>query len=267
MASVQWGATNSAFLTFIASASLRNLPAGAGTIAIIWKPVQPTEGCDGVAMTNTAAAASTFYHSISMHVNGTQAWGDDCQAGAWVASTSAYTALTAGHWYVTVVGWAGGAAAKDRWHWFDLSMSAPADTWHHEDSDINNAGALSAPSSAWFRAGWSNDFTIGSGQQIALIAAWVGTNLSDANVAALTTNRQTSDWYNNAGGTPAFLSEITSLTPTDLGSGSSAFSGANSVVTDLTVGGDPAGGWNFDGVGAPTADPATIRTLTSPRLV
>lgn len=242
MPSVQWGATTTAKLVFVASAALKNLPNGAGTIAILWKPLLTASGSDGAGLTDNGAPGA-WYHA---HGITTSKWYDD-DGVATIVNT---TAPTAGNWHVSVVTWPAGAAALERFHWQDITA---AGAWTHENSTGNNSGNRAGPATGWFRVGAYNDANMTSGTQIALVGAWAGTQLSDAQCAALTANKRTSDWYNSAAGPPTLLSEITTLTPTDIGTNPSAFSSANSTTTGLTVGGDPAGGWLFDGIGGAVA--------------
>lgn len=243
MPSVQWGATNTAHFTFTpVSSALANLPNGAGTIAILWKPPTAATAQDGAGLTDSGNPAPTnWYHMIS---NGTGAkWTDDDGTGLVVVTTGAPNGTD---WFITVVDWPAGGAALERFHSVDQTT---AGAWVHSNSTGNNAGNRAGPGTGWFRVGYSGDFTMTSGTQIALVGAWAGVALGDTNAALLNANKKTSDWYSNPAGKPTFLCEVTSLTPSDL-IGGSTFSSGNSTTTNLSVGGDPAGGWTFDGIGA-----------------
>lgn len=76
-----------------------------------------------------------------------------------------------------------------------------------------------------------------------LVGIW-DTAMSDAQVDELWANKRTSDWYNDTAGTPTFLTELTSSTPTDL-TGSASFVSYNGTVDAA----ETFAGWNFNGTG------------------
>lgn len=82
---------------------------------------------------------------------------------------------------------------------------------------------------------------------VALVGWWDGTELSNAQVEALARNGRTSDWWRNAAGPPSSLTELTSLTPTDL---AGVMTWVNTAAT-LTGGDAP---WGFDGTGLATSE-------------
>lgn len=123
MPSVQWGATNTAKLIFTPiSSALANLPNGAGTIAILWKPGD--WNADGAGLTNSAQ--NNWYHAHG--VNGGQ-WYDDDGISATVSVSGRNPT---NKWYATVVDWpSGGSPALERFHSIDLTA---AGSWAHENS-------------------------------------------------------------------------------------------------------------------------------------
>ena len=232
MPSVQWGSTNSAALVFTPiSAALGALSAAGGSLAILWQPTSPS---DGAGLLNTGG--TTWHHALQM---ASHLIDDDG-----VVAVNAPTNVTTAHWFISVVDWPTNASpALERFHWIDLTA---AGAWGHENSAVNNGGNHPGPGTTGkFRIGDLLDQRMTSGTKIALVAAW-NTPLGDTNAALLSTAKRTSDWYNNPAGKPIFLSEVTSLAPVDV-LGASTF-GA-SVTTGLTVGGNPDGGWLFDGPG------------------
>lgn len=240
MPSVQWGATaTSHFVWTPISAALANFPNGAGTTAILWKPTSASS-VDGTALTDSGNPSPTnWYHGANVT---TGLWYDDDGTNIITPSNG----QNATDWFIEVVDHPSGAAALERFHSVDMTTAA---AWVHSNSTGNNSGTRAGPgTSGWLRVGYNGDNGDAIGTQIALVAYWAGITLGDTNAALLNANKKTSDWYNNPAGVPDFLAEITSLTPTDLVSGN-GFSSANSITTNLSVGGDPAGGWNFDGKG------------------
>lgn len=254
MPSIQVGATNAARIAFSPiTAALGDLVSGAGTIAILWKPGTTASG-DGCALTN--AGASVFNHSISIDTN---VWADDDTA-RWIHAPATYGPANTTDWYITVLDWPSGTAQTERFHEVNLTASS---AWRHVDGVIDNATPGAAVGTAGvFRVGYSGDNPLPSGMQIALVAVW-NVRLTDANVAALSANKKTSDWYNNAAGQPIFLwqaasDSISAPANSQLIAGHT-YSSGDSNLTGLTIGGDPAGGWTFDG----TSGGASAVNMTS----
>jgi hypothetical protein len=116
-----------------------------------------------------------------------------------------------------------------------------------------------APGSAFLRVGYFGDNN--GGGDVALIAAWVGTALTDLQIEELAANAKTSDWWNCSGGHPTALVELNTATPSDIGSSPSPF---NDIGT-LTFAGDTPP-WTFDGQGVitPITDEAVYRHNVTP---
>jgi hypothetical protein len=93
---------------------------------------------------------------------------------------------------------------------------------------------------------------------IGLVGLWDGVNMTNVQFEALATNLKTSDWYNHAQGTPNLLTELTSTSPTNIGSSTLTLAVTGAVLT----GTDPTG-WTFDGAGGVAEAPEKIRVVTS----
>jgi len=158
-------------------------------------------------------------------------------------------------WWIVVMTRASGASTP-RYHLKNLTTGA---AWTH----VNAAG----PSSANPRdcTGPNGHIEIGSynnGAQeiflgdIAVVGFWDGINLSDSQCEALSANKRTSDWYNNPGGAPTFLTELTSMFPINYGT--------QQTLPIIVTGATPIGtvidnGWAFD------ANPSTRPSYTGSR--
>ena len=151
--------------------------------------------------------------------------------------------------WIVVMGRAAGAS-NPRFHIKNLTTAA---AWAHSDGDAPTAADPRSASGGYFKVG-AYDVTPGdpgSGNDdytgtIGLVGFWDGVNMSDGQVEELSTNLQTSDWCGHAVGAPTFLSELTSVSPTDIGSVDFTL-----VVTGAVATGTNPAGWTFNGCIAP----------------
>ena len=218
------------------SSALNNLPNGAGTIAALFNRQSSTAAQDVTGLVTTSL--SDWYHTLTFNTD--RLFDDDGLVGLF--ETPTFSSTTG--WYIIVVTWPAGGAALDRFH--HVYQTTPAG-WTHSPSSANNGGNRAGPgtSSGAFRIGYMGDNNHTSSSYIALVAAWAGVALSDAQCAELSVNNKTSDWWNNSGGQPTLLIECTSTTPTDIGANPSTFSSIGSLTL---TGPNPT--WTFDGRGA-----------------
>lgn len=144
-------------------------------------------------------------------------------------------------WYLMVATRPAGTSQTVRFHWKDITT--PGTLTHENASVANSTSNAAGPGTSGIMqiGGVTNGGEWWQGS-VGLVGVWT-VNMSDADVAALLTNLKTSDWYNHSAGTPVFLSETKSATPTDLISSASI-----SVATPSLTGPEPTG-WTFDGVG------------------
>lgn len=150
-------------------------------------------------------------------------------------------------WFLVVYTKSAGTVIP-RFHLYNLSRKGP---WFHENegTSLTNTDFPSL-SGGYLKIG-NYDLTPGVpgsadedlNGEVALVAMWDGIALSDAQVNELSETLETSDWQNNSGGAPTSITQVNSLTPTDL-TGKITWAAANggSIVMDDVA------GWNFDGV-------------------
>jgi len=227
------------------SSALANLPNGAGTIAVLVLNNNATNRDWAGLNNNPPSSVSEWYHGLAQDgtggPNNNKLLDDDGLVGAWNATALA-TPNT--EFWIAVVDWPSGAAAKERFHW--SSVLSAAESWTNEDSGANNGGNRAGPTTS---AGYFNIGTHGTNAfdgSIALVGVWAGTRFTDTDATNLWVNKKTSDWYNHPAGTPTFLVELNTLTPTDIGASPSTYSATGSSVT--LTGPDPSG-WTFDARG------------------
>lgn len=231
------------------AAGLGDLSNAAGTMGVLLKLTAAGAGCDFVGVTN--AAHSAWYHSLAFQDSSNKVADDD---GVWVVGQTAQSDTTGWHWFF--VTWPDATGATERFHY--RNQTTPS-AWTHENSVGTNTGKRAGPgSTGTIHCGYAFDAD-GLGRDIAIVVIWTGVQFADGDFGAWS---KTSDLWNHANGNPAFLTELTAATPTDL-AGNATFSSGQGGFT----GADPDN-WTFDGKGsAPSADPATLRIITSPRLV
>lgn len=226
------------------SSQLATLPNGAGTMAALFQAAGGTPGdiCGLTDGSGTLHGAVNWYHTLAY--NATTAGGvanslfdDDGLVG--ISAPSTITLST--NWWLAVVSWGAGTGVE-RFSWTNIASIA----WTHSNSSGNNGGTRAGPTTTagQFNLAFLGDQT--SNLNLALVAAWAGVQLSDAQVEALASNLKTSDWYNNAAGTPTLLVECTTITPTDIGAHPSTFKTQSGATA---TGGNPTG-WTFDGQGS-----------------
>jgi hypothetical protein len=162
---------------------------------------------------------------------------------------------TSNDWWIAAMTKAAGTTTP-RFHLRNVTTGA---AWIHE----NGGGTQANPSSASGGNILLGNFSGTTGNpgsldddfngDMALAGWWDGTALSDGQINELDVNHRTSDWYNNSAGLPSSLTELNTLTPTDL-RGLMAWTVSVSGLT----GGDPTS-WTFDAQGA--ADNQTIQSV------
>jgi hypothetical protein len=211
-----------------ALSNLRN--ATAGTIIVLVK--QTTTGAqDFVGLTNSGA--TTYYHGLLQGFTASTLGDDD---NTTVSATATWPQNTT-NWYLIAVDWSATMGTADRFHWRDQTA---AGTWTHSAGGTNNATAASATTAGWLRIGYIGDFSTGAKNE-ALVAIWSGTG----SLTRITgPGRRRATCIRTRSGTPTFLSELNTSTPSDL-IGGSTYSSVNSTGTTLT-GADPDN-WTLDG--------------------
>lgn len=226
------------------SALLRDMPqsSGGGTIMGLYKKstLGPFDMC---GLKDSTGSGADWFHGLCQ--NGTDFYfDDDGQVGA--AAAAADTDDTT-NWHFAAVDWPGGSNVIERYHWRNQTTLGG---WTHSNSPANGS-ARAGPSAAAgrFFIGYIGDGSASTKAQ-AIVAVWPNTRFSDADYGTWT---KTSDLYNHPLGPPEFLSELTSLTPTDIGAGGAVYDSANSVGGTLT-GADPDN-WTMDGRGAAVVVP------------
>ena len=221
------------------SSALDGLPNGAGTIAALFNRQSALASQDVTGLVNTGL--TNWYHTLTFLQD--RLFDDDGIVGT--LETPTFSSTTG--WYIIVVTWPSGGAALERFH--HVYQTTPAG-WTHSPSSANNGGNRAGPgtsSGAW-RIGFMGDNNHTSSTYYALVAAWAGVALSDAQCAELSVNNKTSDWWNNSGGNPTLLIECNTSTPVDIGANPSTFSSIGGLTL---TGADPT--WTFDGRGTGAA--------------
>ena len=255
MATLENVSPGTAFATFTPiSSALSGLPNGAGTIAALFNRQAALASQDVTALVNSAL--TNWYHSLTFLSD--HLFDDDGIVG--VNETPTWTTTTG--WYIIVVTWPSGGAALDRFH--HVYQTTPAG-WTHSNSAANNGGNRAGPGTGGhFRIGYAGDNNHSSSTYYALVAAWAGVALSDAQCAELSVNNKTSDWWNNSGGQPTLLIECNTATPTDIGANPSTFSSIGGLTL---TGADPT--WTFDGRGSAEApaEPTFVGSRRGPARV
>jgi hypothetical protein len=215
------------------STALNGLPNGAGTIAALVKKDSAAASLDAGGLLNSAN--SDWYHALSL--TDLRIFDDDGLTGP--LETPTWSPGT--DWYIIAVTWPAGGAALERFH--HISQSSPAG-WTHSNSAANNGGNRAGPgTNGHWLFGYHGDF--GGSGAIALMAAWAGVALSDAQIEELITNNRTSDWWNNSAGQPTLLIEGNTTSPVDIGANPSTFSSIGGLTL---TGATPS--WVFDGQGS-----------------
>lgn len=241
MATLHGDGGGSSYLRFTPISSvLNNLPNGAGTIAALYRRNTFT-GTDICGLMNSTDSA--WYHTLG-HIGGSGGndvvWDDDGLVGINESPTWAGAIDT---WYISAVTWPAGGAQAERFH--HINQQSPAG-WTHSNGNVNNGGNRAGPgTSGRWHIGYFGDGSASASVDIALVAAWVGNQLVDAQIEELSVNNKTSDWWNNSDGHPDLLIECTSLTPTDIGANPSTYDNTPAGIT--LTGPDPT--WIFNGRG------------------
>lgn len=250
MSTVRYNGSSASRLTPI-STTLNNLVANAGTLAAL---VRFDSSTDGGVVGLVDSGYTDDYGSITTEM-GTAAMysayvGDTGTSAGYVEFATAITrGSSADDFVILVLDWPTSGGGVVRGH-----VSGPlgsAESWQHTDAygSLTNSSGPGTSGSLWM--GFSNTGANMTGD-IALIAAWAGTRLSDAQVEELWGSKLTSGWWNNSAGHPTALVELTSLTLNDIGAypstqgsdyGSPALTGLNPT------------GWTFDGRGEQTLTP------------
>jgi hypothetical protein len=213
------------------SSALNNLQAGAGTIAALARKVTTANAAVDI-LGLMDAARGNWYHSLEY---GATALNDDDGIVFNILGGVTFTT----DWYITVVTWASGTVTE-RSHY--INQSSPAGWTHADASSGVNGGNRAGPGTiGHFEIGFTGDFSA-TDTNTALVAAWVGVALSDAQCTELIANNRTSDWWNCSAGQPTLLIECNTLTPTDIGANPSTFSSIGSLTL---AGSNPT--WNFNG--------------------
>lgn len=120
--------------------------------------------------------------------------------------------------------------------------------WAHEAGSLGIANAAASSSleiGVW--QGTSDPF----GGWVGLCGWWEG-DMSDGQKETLSTNKQTSDWWNHSFAVPKFLSQLNVSTPSDLAGNATGLDISNLPTLDA---GETLENWNFDGTG-PVVGPA-----------
>lgn len=160
-------------------------------------------------------------------------------ADGFSASTLAITGTTEN--YFIVASKAAGAGA-----WIYSRYVKSTTTWTHETVGTR----IDQVAATFLDIGcWENTSDLLNGW-VGCVGYWEGA-MTQANKEALVTNWRTSDLWTSAHGQPAFLTQLNTLTPTDLAGNASGINVGASLTLDA---GETLASWNFDGVGgaAPT---------------
>ena len=228
------------------AAALANVSDGAWTMAALVKRSAllpgPAFGAVGYLTTDPNPSRAGF--SFSFAEIGV------VDVGVGSTFTSVLDSLTSP--YLVVVSKAAGAVAP-RLGWKLGSGGA----WTHENGDTALADALAA-----------NSVEIGSWQGQDFLPGWVGVvafwegAMSDANKEALDDNWRTSDWWNSAHGTPAFLAElnVAGSSVVDLAENASSLTATGTTLDS----GETLNDWNFNGKGA-VASGKIFQRIARPR--
>lgn len=146
-----------------------------------------------------------------------------------------------------IAGHTRGSGETPRFHVYDITN----DVFGHDNAEsaqtANPDAGTHVVVGAHYFGGSYYDYFHGD---IGLIAWWDGIEMSDAEWEELAANLQTSDWHNHSVGEPTSLSELTSLTPTDL----EGF--VTWTITGATLTGNAMSAWDFDGTGPTPEAPA-----------
>jgi len=239
------------------SSALSNLPNGAGTIAALARRPNAGRGYLGLLQNSTN---NDWFHGLkapsAADPGDTQMFDDDGLVGS---TSNNFTGgvpggTTADDFYIAAVAWSTGTSTER----FHLSSTiGSAESWQHVDAGGTNGGTRSGPgTSGRFYIGTDSTTEFFTGD-IALVAVWAGTKLTDLQVEDLWISKKTSDWCNHAAGTPTLLIELTSTSPTDIGANPSTFGTTNAGVT--ATGLNPTG-WTFDGCGAVVTPPQSLNS-------
>lgn len=231
-------------------ATLNNLPNGAGTIAALVKSTASSGASTfDIAGLHPASPFTNFYHVLFAKIDDSNPFShllDD--AGLAVSQESPEWTGAHGKWYVMAVTWAAGTVTE-RFHRIDADLGG---SWTHANAGGTNGGNRAGP-------GTTGHWLIGyNGEQsgvcdIALVAAWVGIALTDAQCTELYNQKRTSDWFNNSAGPPNLLVECNTLNPSDIGITPSPMSGNAMALT----GASPT--WEFNGRGQVTYGGSRLR--------
>lgn len=156
------------------------------------------------------------------------------------------TVVGASDWYLLVMTYpapVGGTLWTPRHHIKNITTGA---AWIHENGSSQASGPPNSAVGAQLKIAEINIFDWFGGD-IALVGWWDGTTLTDLQVESLAANLKTSDWNALS---PSSLTEMRSLTPTDLKGLETWTLGASTAAPTL-AGADPPG-WTF-GLAAPQA--------------
>ena len=221
------------------SSQLANLPNAAATIAALVRL-----GDDGDVCGLINSAHNQWYHGLARD-SSSRILDDDGLVGAFSTSTTLTTSTAgAGNYRIIAVDWGTGTATEQA-HW--SSTIGSAESWTHSATNTNGGLRAGPGTTGHFQIGETASIGFLTGE-IALVAVWAGTRMTQAQIEELWVNKQTSDWYNHSAGVPTTLIELTSTTPTDIGANPSTFS---TLTAATATGADPTG-WTFDGQGAST---------------
>lgn len=268
MATAQYSGTGATIFNPVSS-QLANLPDAAGTLVAL---VQAVAGVGTGALgdiggltdgSGVAAAQTNWYHNLTVGGLAAGTIGDDDGTGS--ATNNVVTEPTFGTtaWWIVACSWPGTGASVERFSYSQLGTVS----WTHVNSSVANGGLRAGPTTTagQFNIGYFTDESVG--ENVGLIAAWAGVQLTDLQIEALLTHSKTSDWWTSAAGQPTLLVENTSLTPTDIGAHPSTFS--NQVFGEVALSGGTPTGWTFDGQGsggggsASAAQSITVSTAAS----
>jgi hypothetical protein len=217
-----------------ASAALQAVPTGASTVLTVIRRVNTSAVWNGLVTLETSAAA----YKETLEINSANVLTLDSATPGGNFVGSATTGITDSTDYHLI------AASH---------ISAGATTLVNKN--ITSGAAVARETSGAI----ANGATLGAGGLVRLgmwqasdpSAVWMAVTavwdkaLTNAQIDECWANKRTSDIWNCSAGRPLFLTELNTLTPTDLG-GNATFNQVNGPILDAA---ETAAGWTFDGLG------------------
>lgn len=220
------------------ASGLLNVSDGAWTVGVLVKRAVVTTNFDGISYLLSGSGDGTTEAGISF----TTADRIMVDVAALNSITATDFASTASPYMIVTSKAAGSVAPRTGW------KLGSGGAWTHENHDVAVPDQIDAT---------MLDIGVWQGSSDALngwigVVGWWEGAMSDADKEALDNNWRTSDWWNSAHGTPAFLAElnVAAGSVTDLAGNASSTS---HVGTSLDSG-ETLDSWNFNGTGAAAGD-------------